>query len=102
MEITLKEWHKIKCVGASIGKSDCMCGLQQASNSLYQERWYKYGNAYYSLLFNQVACVWVQQKDDKRVFAFKHYNITQTSCQIEYFDNVKDLICRYIQLVKSK
>lgn len=102
MELTVNEWKKIKGCSSIVQKTECVCDLQKTANTLYQENWYKYNNAYYSLIFNQVACVWLQRKDDKFVFAFKHYDVKQANSVIEYFNTQKDLVCRYIQLVKSK
>lgn len=102
MDLTLNEWKKIKCNSSIVTNTDCVCGLQHTANSLYQENWYKYKNAYYSLIFNQVACVWLQRKDDKVVFAFKHYDVKQSNSVVEYFDNQKDLVCRYVSLLRTK
>lgn len=102
MELTLNEWKIIKHNSSIVTNIDCVCDLQHTAKSLYQENWYKYKDSYYSLLFNQVACVWVQKKDNRTVFAFKHYDIKQNNAVIEYFLTQKDLVCRYVQLLRLK
>jgi hypothetical protein len=61
-------------------------------------KWYYYKEAYYSLLYNQICCIWIENGR----FYFRHYDVTQTREFIPIFDKFEDLKCYYKKLLNVK
>ena len=94
MKYTIEDWRMI-----------CQCpeACEEWTKNLTlwnpkKTRWYYYNGSYYSLLFNQICCIWISEGK----YYFRHWNVTQSHEFIQVFDDLDSLKEYYKKILKVK
>ena len=67
------------------------------STNKYLPKWFKWKNAYYSLLHNQPCCIYKKCKDNKCKIACRYMDVAQKNEYILYFNSAFEFKQWYIE-----